>query len=42
MILMGLLKIYFDVDPVKGTFKCFDNPDLPECKPTAAKITFKG
>jgi basic membrane lipoprotein Med (substrate-binding protein (PBP1-ABC) superfamily) len=42
MILMGLLKIYFDVDPVKGTFKCFDNPDQPECKPTAAKITFKG
>jgi hypothetical protein len=29
MILMGLLKIYFDVDPVKGTFKCFDNPDQP-------------
>ncbi len=42
MILMGLLKIYFDVDPVKGVFKCFDNPDLPECKPTAAKVTFKG
>lgn len=42
MILMGLVKIYFDVDPAKKTFKCFDNPDLPECKPTAARITFKG
>ena len=41
LILQGLLKIHFDVDPEKLTFKCFDNPDLPECKPTAAKLTFE-
>lgn len=41
LILTGLLKIYFDVNPSTGTYVCFDNPDLDQCKPTAAKITFR-
>lgn len=41
LILVGLIKVYFDVDPSTGSYVCFDKPDLAQCKPTAAKITFK-
>ncbi len=39
-IMFGAIKIYFDVNPETGNYICFESPELPECSPTAAKISF--
>ncbi len=39
-IMFGAIKIYFDVNPETGSYVCFESPELPECSPTAAKVSF--